>query len=194
MLVRVLLVLSVLVPLGGCGLLDTWVWVSRTHDLPANGGGQSVAIVTQDNQIDKPVFIAQVGEALVRHGYRLAPSFEQAQLVAIMSYRNEGCTSNNRSVPTYSTRHDGKRWVQVQTGSRIQIDRACKLTLVIAIHTGAAYRKGDLVHPLYQGSATSILPSEDIDVVAPLLIAALFIDFPGTSGVTQRESIARRDL
>ena len=184
MAIRFFLMFMLLFALGGCGLLDTWVWVDRTHTLPATGQGRTVTVESISASPGFITYAALVEENLTRHGYRPVGSSKQADLIAMISWRHEGCTSTNRSVPIYTPYYNGKKWMQTQTGSRIEVDRACKYSFDMSITDRASRNE------LYRGEAQTTLAVDDLESVVPTMISALFVHFPGQSGSRERESIS----
>lgn len=177
-------VFVLLFALGGCGLLDTRVWVERTHVLPPTGQGRTIVV---DSVSASPVFFTYavlVEDNLLRHGYRPVASSAQADLIAMIGWHNEGCTSTNRSVPVYTPYYNGKKWVQVQTGSRIEVDRACTFSFDMTITDRTSRNE------LYRGEARATVASDSIQSVVPTLINGMFVHFPGQSGTRERESVS----
>ncbi len=193
MIRQFIILIACLLPLGGCGIFDTRVSVSQVHSLPPTGNGRTIAVQPAEGLETVSSFAGhaeQLRLALSNHGYKPVAEVERADLVATLAYRNHGCTSSNRSVPTYSSYYNGKQWVQIQTGSRLVVESACTLSATLRIYEGKDFRSHDLTRPLYIGIATSLLPTSNIDAITPTLIRALFVDFPGISGETRRESIS----
>lgn len=188
---RTALYLLVFLPLAACGLLDTSVDVTRVHTLPPDGGGQSIRVVIPADHVNDPLSAAsaaRIGDALARHGYRVlaadsGPS-SAADRLAIPSWRHLGCHVSRHTVPTYTPYYNGKKWLQAQTGTRIEEDRLCRYVFELTITSH------DHARQFYHGRADATVGFDSLASVLPTLIDGLFDDFPGISGTQSRAHVA----
>lgn len=180
------LILGLLVLLlGACGSTGFRAEVSRFHQLPAPSGEAAAIVPAQDivEGIEFNAYANQVGARLDALGYRAAAG-EPPDLIVTLGY---GATADPgyrpRSGPTigfgiggYGSHVGGGVSTAVNLSGRDRVYYLHYISLVITeAETGTR---------LYEGSAQGYAEGSQLPELMPVLIEALFQDWPGPSGAT----------
>jgi len=184
--------------LGGCAARFS-ADVTRFHELPAPAG-ETLQIVAKDpakaDTLEFQRYADLVGEALGRQGYRPPLAGEPSVLIAAIDY---GVSQGRQAL-----RDNGGSRVGVGVGGGSH-HVGVGVSTTFALSGG----DGDMVYTrrlsveisrrsdgkrLFEGRAISEGRTPDLGAVMPLLVEALFTDFPGVSGTTQEVELdAPRD-
>ena len=194
-----LLITAVLLAvLSGCALLRSQVSVS--HQLPKDPSGTTYAMVPfkeQEGKTQHKAYEEVVRQALNAKGFR-ETTINQAQTVVFFAYGIgtgrevflsypiigqtgvETCTSTSCAYsypwPTYGV---------VGTRETRETEYTRVLRLVIVDRQALA---GGNIKKLYEGEVVSSGFSDQLAQVLPMMVKALFEDFPGQSGSTRTSS------
>ncbi len=166
--------------------------VTRFQQLP-KPAGETIEVAPKNPDLAGSLsfekYANMIGDRLGAEGYKPPASGKPSDLIATVDY---GVTPG----PAGAERSSRPRFsigIGVGTGGRHS-------DVGVGVATGVGHREPSpglsnrwlqLVitrrtdgHQLYEGKATSLGESRNIDLVMPQLVAALFKDFPGKSGTT----------
>lgn len=173
--------------------------VTTFHHLPPPAG-EIVTIEVADPAKDAGLEFAnyrdQVAQRLGDLGYEVRPAGTPCDLVAKIDYRVGPGESRVRTYTSnthvwYHFRHNYYHpywyrgydpwWDDVRVYSYTVYPRELTLT----IDRGSACREGSPGDRLFEGRAESVGRSRNMSEIMPYLIAAMFENFPGESGMTK---------
>ena len=192
-----LLVATVLLAaLSGCALLRSQVAV--LHHLPKDLSGTTYAMIPfkeQEGRLEHKAYEEAVRQELNAKGFR-ETTVDQAQTVVFFAY---GIDTGRGVVSSYpiigsigfsscSTRSDCDPWptygvVGTRETSQTEYTRVLRLDIV----DKQALAEGN-IKKLYEGKVVSSGFSGQLVQVLPMMVKALFEDFPGQSGTTRTSS------
>jgi len=187
----VLLMAIIITSLTGCSK-NIVSEVTRFHSLPAPNL-ETIEVIPLDDNLRKSLEFGQyaelVGQYLGRHGYK-PPSHSPSQLIARIGYlarpANDGMDSGPRSSVGIGIGSGGRRssvgvGISIPLGQdKIPQDKIRRLTLEII-------QRSDGIK-LYEGQVTS-RGKENMPLIMPYLVDALFTDFPGENGASNTVKI-----
>jgi len=183
--------------------------VTAFHTLPAGGGGKTIAIVPVDKENEDSLEFkshsSRIAQYLTKHDYRLVNASEKPDYYAFVAYWIDEGKAYTYTLPVYVqtggglTYHSGT--ITTSSGTKSfsgysysvpaysvlpsrQTDIEYTKRLLVDILEGKAYREGKTVK-VYEGRVISRDSSEVLSEAVPLMIEAVFENFPGESGKTQ---------
>jgi len=197
--VRFLVVAPILLLLAACAS-NFQADVSRFHRLE-KPTGQTIRIAPLDERkegsLEFQTYASMIAPELDRLGYMVVGPNDPSQLIAKIDYEVDDGNTVVRSYPNHFPRFYGyyNPWYSPWYGygpydygtdirSYIVYPRQLDLQIV-----RADVKPTDPSYMLYEGHARSQGTSDRLPEVMPLLIKALFTDFPGDSGATETVSI-----
>jgi len=172
--------------------------VSRFHRLQ-QPQGQTIKIVPQDEKkvgsLEFATYASMIAPELTKLGYRVVGPNDKAQLIARVDYAVSDGNTVIRSYPDYAGFYDpfywpGYRWrgfgpaYMQDIHSYIVYPRRLDLQIV-----RGDVKPSDPDWMVYEGHAMSQGTNNRLQEVMPLLIQALFTNFPGQSGQTNKVTI-----
>lgn len=201
------LVAGMMLLLAGCQSSHFAAQVSQFHKLPERGQGRSFMVAPGDEaktgSLEFEAYARRIVAELQARGFRQAERIEDSELLVLVDYGTDSGTVESRTVPVYGyepgqvhsvhgVTSDGKRFSArvyesggyVPLGYTERVRTLYRRNLNIEIVEADAWRHGRTVM-LYEGRAVSMGPESEIAMVMPLMIRALFLDFPGASGATR---------
>jgi hypothetical protein len=135
--------------------------------------------------------------------FQQAGRLEDSNLLVLVDYGTDSGTVESRKVPVYGyypgqvhrvhgVTSEGQRFSAyvydsggfVPLGYTERVRTLYQRNLSVEIVNAEAWRQGRTVKS-YEGRVVSMGPEHEIAMVMPLMIRALFVDFPGTSGATR---------
>lgn len=184
--------LLMLLALAGCTRATTCEVVSF-HQLPPPAG-ETIRIEPADpGMADSPQFAAtatMIGERLAGLGYQPVPAAAEAQLVARIGYGIEPESTLSLTPPLCSfhyhfgvRRTDSPFWYGYRCRPQHQVSATFytrHLETRIEVAGGAV---------LFEGRVRSVGLNDSLPDVMPYLVAAVFANFPGESGVVKTVTI-----
>jgi len=181
-------IIFILIPLAGCSK-SIISEVSRFHNLPT-ANAETIEVVSLDpnrqNSLEFSQYAALVGQHLGKIGYQ-PPQNTPSQLIAVIDYHMQPAGSAIDSGPRSSVGigvGSGGRRSSVGIGLSIPIGENDPPQAYMRILTLEIIQRSDGVK-LYEGQAASRGP-EALPVIMPYLVNAIFQDFPGNSGSSNK--------
>jgi len=200
---------ALVLPLLVAGCATTHVKVTAFHTLPASGGGKTIAIVPVDKENEDSLEFkshsGRIAQYLARHDYRLVSASEKPDYYAFVAYWIDEGKAYTYTLPVYVqtggglTYHSGTfttaSGTKTYSGYSYSVPAYSVLPsrhtdieytkrLLVDILEGKAYREGKTVK-VYEGRVISRDSSEVLSEAVPLMIDAMFGNFPGESGKTR---------
>ncbi len=193
--------------LTGCESSRFVAEVTQFHELQATATPQTFVMVPADpakaGSLEFKAYAGSVAAALGQQGYRLASAGQASDLVVLLDYAVGPGEIRSYPVPVYGyypdqtthisgIRRGNKRYSAhiYESGGFIPLgyteatETLYERTLTLDIADAAAWRQGR-TQKSYEGRVVSHGPESTIAAVMPLMIEALFIDFPGNNGASQ---------
>ena len=171
--------------LAACGTTGFRTEVSRFHQLPAPSGEAAIIVPAENIEegIEFNTYANLVGDRLDALGYRAAVGASPDIIVTLgygatadPSYRPPSGPRLGIGIGGYGSHVGGGVSTSVDLSDRDLIYNLHYISLVITeAETGAR---------LYEGSARGYAAGSQLPELMPLLIEALFQDWPGLSGAT----------
>ena len=206
-MLRSLCCLLVGLTLAGCGSTRFAAQVTQFHELPAYGGGRSFMVAPADpakgESLEFASYAGRIVAELQARGYRQAARLDESELLALVDYGVGSGTVESYSIPVYGYYPDEFRRVHgvtsegerfsahvydsggfVPLGYTERVRTLYQRRLSLDIVDAAAWRQ-DRTVKVYEGRVVSMGPENDIAAVMPLMIRALFVEFPGAPGATR---------
>ena len=187
----VIAVLSFALLLGGCTatLQADVTQFTGAAPLPQGRSFAVAAETDQNGSLEFQHYASLVGTALQDRGFKAAPVGAPADLMVVIHYGGAGNHTELFSDPAWGWgggwggRHRGGPWGGAYGPTDSQTFYSEMLE--VEIFDGAAWR-GNTRTMLYQGRAVGDTTVNEISAAVPALVKALFTNFPGNSGQTQR--------
>ena len=200
-----LLALALPLLVAGCATTSHFK-VTAFHTLPASGGGKTIAIVPVAMFRSHSNRIAQY---LAKDGYRLVGASDKPDYYAFVAYWIDEGKSYTYTLPVYVQTGGGLTYssgtITTPSGTKTysgysysvpsysvlpsrQTDIEYTKRLLVDILDGKAYREGKTVK-VYEGKVISRDTSEVLSEAVPLMIDAMFANFPGESGKTRKVTL-----
>ena len=188
---RLLAGLSLVLLLGAC---ETTLRadVTRFNTLSAPLTGRSFAVVADARQagsLEFQYYAGLVGAALQDHGLLSPPAGAAPDLVVQVHYSSAGSHTEVYSEPDGGYWGWGwygwGGWGPYPFGPEVRSTTYYAQLLQVEIFDGPAWRAGQH-NMLFQGRAVGDITVNDVNIALPALVKALFKDFPGNSGQTER--------
>ena len=194
---RLLILAPVLLFLAGCASTFE-AQVTRFHKLE-RPAGQTIKIVPQDDRkvgsLEFQTYASMIAPELEKLGYKVVAPTAASDLVARIDYGVADGNTVVRSDPTHIGWGYGyyRPWYGPWYDFGVY-DRRIDSYIVFPRHLDLQIVRGDLkpTDPnwmVYEGHVTSRGRSDKLPDVMPLLIQALFTNFPGESGATNEVDI-----
>ena len=142
----------------------------------------------------RQVDTAPDAEVVVRLDYGIGPGMTESYSRPVYGYYPgtyhtvHGRTSDGRRFSARVYDHGGYVPLGYAQESRVVYQRTLTLDMVDA----AAWRRGQ-TEKVYEGRVISVGPSAELAQVIPLMVRALFVDFPGPNGTTQTIVLPNQD-
>ena len=196
----------VMLLVAGCGPSRFVAEVTQFHELQA-GAPQIFAVEAADpakvDSLEFKVYARSISKELELKGFRRAAEGQDSDLLVLLDYAVGPGEVSSYPVPVYGyypdrtvhingIRRGDKRYSAhiYESGGFIplgytemtEINYTSLLTLEMV--DSAAWRQGR-TEKRYEGRVTSHGPESNIAAIMPLMIQALFVDFPGNNGVKQ---------
>ena len=214
--VAAVLIAPLLLALGACAAPRFGAEVTQFHTLGPSPAPQSFVLVASDqakgDTLEFAAYASQVVNGLQARGFRQVDSARQSELVARLNYQVGPGMTESFARPVYGYYPDVYSTVRGRTSegkpfsarvyesggyvplgyaeeSRIVYQR----TLTLDMLDAAAWRRGQ-TRKVYEGRVVSIGPAPELARVVPLMVRALFVDFPGPSGATRTIVLPDEDL
>lgn len=198
------LIVPLLLALGACAPRFS-ADVTQFHPQP-EPEPQSFILVPLDaakgDTLEFASYASLVVNELQARGYRQIDNARDSEVVARLDYEIGPGMTETYSRPVYSyypgTYHtvwghtsDGRRFSArvydhggyVHTGYASESRIVYRRTLTLDMVDAAAWRRGQ-TEKVYEGRVVSVGAAAELARVMPLMVRALFVDFPGASGTT----------
>ena len=183
--------------------------VTAFHTLSAIGGGKTIAIVPVDKENEDSLEFRshanRIAQYLGKHDYRVVSASDKPDYYAFVAYWIDEGKAYTYTLPVYVqtgggfTYHSGT--ISTPSGTKAysgysysvpaysvfpsrQTDIEYTKRLLVDILDGKPYREGKTVK-VYEAKVVSRGSSEVLSEAVPLMIDALFSNFPGESGKTR---------
>lgn len=193
--------------LSGCAADRFTAEVTQFHDLAGGAKGRSFMVMpVEDSRASSLEFRSYarmiVGE-LVARGLRQAEALERSDMIVFVDYGVDSGRLESYPVPVYGyypdrftqlhgVRKSGKRFSAhaYESGGLVPLgiseitETVFTRSLAVDIVDAPPWRRGQTVKR-YEARATSIGRESNLSAVMPLMIRALFQDFPGEDGGTR---------
>ncbi|MGF1605021.1 MAG: DUF4136 domain-containing protein [Rhodothalassiaceae bacterium] len=203
MMIKSLMALAGLLVLAGCAEEDVETRVTRFNDIDPPAG-QTIAIVpdnpTQVSNMQFRQYAGMIADELRRIGYRPVDRLSRADLVAQVDYdvgaaqtdlevEWEGPYSDYWFRPGYYYPYSYGWYPGAYDYDReLEAERVYPRTLQIDIIDRDANAS------VFEGRVFSIGEEQDLSEIMPYMVAAMFTNFPGESGVTKVVTIEEDGL
>ncbi len=189
MLKRSLFCISLALMAASCA---TQVPVDVTHFTQSNAAiaGHSFTVYaepTQSGSLEFQHYAGLVGGALQQHGLAAAPVNGVPDYVVQIRYASGGSHTEVYSDPLNTWGYYGRHGYGYGygPGAGVTSTTLYPQTLEVDILDGAAWRAGRR-EMVFQGRAVGDSQVNDLNAAMPALVQALFTNFPGNSGATER--------
>jgi hypothetical protein len=192
--------------------------VTRFHTLPPKAAGETFIVLpykSQEGSLEFQQYASLVERQMVQKGYRMASKSESFDYAIFIDYAIDGGRTTTSNVPiwgqtgggtSYSTgsvmgsygatpytgTYSGSTYTPPTYGVTGHVPvTSTTFARVLSIHIvdGKQSTKDNLV-TRFEGRARSAGSSANLPQVLPLMIEALFRDFPGVSGQTTTVDLA----
>jgi hypothetical protein len=193
--------------LAGCQSSHFAAQVSQFHRLPRNGEGLTFMVAPADKakneSLEFETYAQRIVAELQARNFSQADHLEKSELLVFVDYGTDSGTVETYAVPVYGYYPDefhrmhgvtseGKRFSAqvyesggfVPLGYTERVRTLYRRNLRVEIVNTEEWRRGRTVKS-YEGRVVSMGPENEIAMIMPLMIRALFLDFPGTSGATR---------
>jgi len=195
------------VMLGGCAGPGFVAEVTQFHTLPERIEGTRFVLVPADeakgDTLEFATYASRVVDALEARGFRQVARVEDSDVVVRLDYAIGPGTAESIARPVYG--YDPSRVTHVsgvtrsgerfsariyESGGHVPLGYVnetrivYRRTLILDMFEAAQWRRGR-TKKVFEGRVISIGPEAEPARVIPLMIHALFVDFPGPNGVTR---------
>lgn len=206
-LIRNVPTLLLVLALGACAGRPFSADVTTFHRFGGNATNGSFVLIPLQEQnresLEFASYASLVANALTARGLRQVDRLEDADYVARLDYAIGAGTVQSRSVPVYGAYPDQYSVVRGRTadgepfsarvfesggyvplGYAQEAQTVYRRSLSLDILDGPAWRTGS-IRKVYEGRSISVGPEAELARVMRPLIDALFVDFPGPTGMTR---------
>lgn len=213
-LLRVLLIVSTLSALTGCGsLIRSQVSTFHTLDGKPLPTFAVIPLESQDASLQFQNYAQVVRQNLTERGFKEGP-FDQADVAVFIDYRIDDGRQLTRSYPiwgqtgtqsSYTTgtvsTYGNTAYVQGTTtstprygvvGSGVRTDIVYRRVLQFDMVDRVATRQQNKLVKVYEATVVSEGSSSELAEVMPAMLKALFEQFPAPSGSVQRVTVPRQ--
>lgn len=193
--------------LAGCESSRFVADVTQFHELRKGAGPQTFVVAPRDqsrsDSLEFRSYAGSIAKELERHGFQQVTNEAGSELVVLVDYDVGPGEVRSYAQPVYGyypdqvthirgIKRDGKRFSAhiyesggfVPLGYTEVTETLYKRSLTLEMVDAAAWRQGR-TEKRYEGRVTSDGPESEIAAVMPLMIQALFLQFPGVDGKTQ---------
>lgn len=203
---RPLMAVFVALLLAGCGTSRFVAEVTQFHELQP-GETRSFVVMAADpakaDRLEFKAYARAVAGELEREGFRAAGASQENDLVVLLDYAVGPAEVRSYPVPVYGYYPDRTMHISgirrgdqrysahiyesggmVPLGYTEMTEVTYTTYMTLDIVDAAAWRQGRS-EKKYEGRVSRHGPDNNIAAVMPLMIQALFADFPGNNGTTQ---------
>ncbi len=203
----VFLLVPVLLGIAACASLPFSAEVTGFHTLTSSPAPRSFVLFPADEakstSLEFASYATRVVNELQTRGFLQAKGLGQSEYVIRLDYGIGAGTSESRPVPVYGYYPDRYSVIRGRTaegedfsarlyesgghvplGYTEQTRTIYRRTLMLEFLEAGAWRQGQ-TKKVFEGRVVSVGPEAEIGRVVPLMIRALFADFPGPSGTTR---------
>lgn len=197
----------VLLGLAACANPPFSAEVTGFHTLAPSKTPRSFVLLpaheAKNTSLEFASYATRVVNELQTHGFRQAGSLRQSDYVVRLDYGIGAGMTESRPVPVYGYYPDQYSVIRGRTdegepfsariyesggyiplGYTQDIWTVYRRTLTLDILEAGAWRQGQ-TKKVFEGRVVSVGPEAEVSRIVPLMIRALFADFPGPSGTTR---------
>lgn len=204
---RVLFGILLALLLSGCGASRFVAEVTQFHDLGVAKARPTFIVVpadkAKDGSLEFKAYGGSIAGELERLGFRRVATDQETDFIVLLDYGVGPGEVRSYPAPVYGyypdqvttirgVRKDGKRFSAnvfesggfVPLGYSEVTETLYQRSLTLEMVDAAAWQRGQ-TEKRYEGRVTSHGPESEIAAVMPLMIQALFLEFPGDNGASR---------